>query len=186
MDALVWVIIALMLLITLWWVLRPLWDDVDLEDPTVDPQAQALADLQHRQDAVYTAIQDLEQDFAGGKLAQADYESLRRNLLLQAADLLRQIDALSPETEKTLDDTQLEAEIDAMLAGFQATASPAALKTAPKHPAPEKSASETGPSTGPSTENTPTTTCPNCGHQTSQDDVFCARCGTRLLVEAQN
>ena len=51
--------------------------------------------LQHllaRKDSVYTALKDLEFDYATGKLSEQDYKDLREKSAAQAAEVLKEID----------------------------------------------------------------------------------------------
>lgn len=51
-----------------------------------------LTYLQSRKALVYDNIKDLEMEYQMGKLAQADFERLRAGLLLEAEQVVKQID----------------------------------------------------------------------------------------------
>jgi len=54
------------------------------------------ADLEAAKEAKYREIRDAELDYRTGKLSEADWRALDRELRRQAIDLLRQIDQLEP------------------------------------------------------------------------------------------
>lgn len=57
-------------------------------------------DLYGAREAAFEALRDLQFEFATGKLSQRDYDSLRVRYEAQAADILRQVDALKPRAKK--------------------------------------------------------------------------------------
>jgi hypothetical protein len=63
--------------------------------PSEDDQsaaAQQLAALQNKYDQLLVTVRDLDFDFQTGKLAAEDHRQQRAALMVNAADLLRQID----------------------------------------------------------------------------------------------
>jgi hypothetical protein len=75
--------------------------------PLVNPlryreQAGSLAtqsgneELYGKREIVFEALRDLQFEFATGKLSAADYEQLKGQYELQAAEVIRQVDALKP------------------------------------------------------------------------------------------
>ncbi|RME45683.1 MAG: zinc ribbon domain-containing protein [Caldilineae bacterium] len=171
MDTFSLIAIAVLVLATLWWVLNPLWQRADrpAEQP-IEPLYD-LAELETRRDILYRAIKDLELDFEAGKIAESDYQQVRLKFMQQAAEVLKQMDRLSRQTE-----TGLEAEIDAMLARFQAEEDDRAralrrearaeiLRQAALSPA--EAAAEAAP-------------CPACGAPVAAGDAFCSQCGAAL------
>ena len=74
------------------------------------PDITLLGDLKRRRLVVYENLQDLEFEFQSGKIARADYESLRTNYLGEAASLM----AATQEAELVKeDDAVVEREIAA-------------------------------------------------------------------------
>ena len=75
-----------------WFVTAPIRDR---EQPqSDDPAVAELADLEARKAAKYREIRDAEADHASGKLTDADYERLDRELRAEAIDVLKRIDAV--------------------------------------------------------------------------------------------
>ena len=52
-------------------------------------------ELEAAKEAKYLEIRDAEMDFETGKLSQADYRELDRQLRAEAVEILRELDALS-------------------------------------------------------------------------------------------
>ncbi len=61
-----------------------------------DYEETALHHLLSRKDSIYMAMKDLEFDFQTGKLSDDDYESLRQKFVLQAGEVLEEIDDMRP------------------------------------------------------------------------------------------
>jgi len=157
--------IVVLVLVSLWWVLRPLWQGEESGERvmTVSGQ-QRLDELLHRRDAIYTAIKDLEFDLAADKVSQADYGQLRARLTREAAEVLKQIDYFSQMTDEAL-----EAEIDTLLDQFrQEVPEDEALGEYVRNEIQESIKSSEQPR------------CPNCQHMIKSSDAFCSQCGTPL------
>lgn len=96
-----------------------------LDDRREGEATRELEQLVLHKETVYTAIRDLDFDFQTGKVDDADYRALRRQLEDEAVDVLRHIDVVDPLA--TLDDEierqilvirqQQNANLDARLAG---------------------------------------------------------------------
>ncbi len=74
-------------------------------------RGSSLASLLAQKEALLGQIQTLELDFDAGKISQVRFETERRQLVEQAAGILRQIDHLPPDKE---------AAIEAAIAQFRA------------------------------------------------------------------
>ena len=67
---------------------------------------EALGELIHKKEAVYTSIKDLDFDYKTGKLSEDDYTELKERYELEALHILKDIDdsgkktPLSPPLEK--------------------------------------------------------------------------------------
>jgi hypothetical protein len=55
-----------------------------------------LADLEAARDAKYAEIRDAELDYRTGKLSEADWRAMDRELRREAVELLHRLDALGP------------------------------------------------------------------------------------------
>ena len=64
-----------------------------------DPAVAELADLESRKAAKYRQIRDAEADRTAGKLTEADYQRLDRELRAEAIDVLKRIDRLQQRRE---------------------------------------------------------------------------------------
>jgi hypothetical protein len=56
--------------------------------------ASRLEDLEAAKEARYREIREAEMDFRTGKLSEADYKAIDRQLRAEAVELLRRLDAL--------------------------------------------------------------------------------------------
>lgn len=74
-------------------VLWPLWR-ASRRNRTPAVLPARLLDLFAERDAVIAALRDLQLDYDTGKMAARDYEAARRALLLEAARILRDIEAV--------------------------------------------------------------------------------------------
>ena len=165
MDIVIIAAIVLLVLFTMWWVMRPLWLEPAGIDSTGLGRQQPLAELDHRRDGVYKAIKDLELDLASGKLSEADYNIQRSQLVADAADILRQIDQVSQSADEGLD-----ARIDSLLSGFESNGA----RTNDALREQIRLEIRQGP-----TERAKTG-CPQCGYLVEPDDAFCRKCGRQL------
>ena len=69
-----------------------------LRGPDVDRREdERRAGLEAAKEAKYREIRDAELDFRMGKLTEADYRTTDRELRAQAIEILRELDALTPE-----------------------------------------------------------------------------------------
>ena len=80
-----------------WFVTAPLRDRAPAERE--DPAVAELADLESRKAAKYRQIRDAEADRTAGKLTEADYQRLDRELRAEAIDILKRIDRLQQRRE---------------------------------------------------------------------------------------
>lgn len=58
-----------------------------------DKEALRVADLEAAKEAKYREIRETEQDFRAGKLSEADWKVMDRELRAEAVELLRQLDS---------------------------------------------------------------------------------------------
>ena len=62
-----------------------------------DPTAGRVAELEAARDAKYREIRDAELDLRTGKLSAEDYGAIDRTLRSEAIEIMRALDAVSPE-----------------------------------------------------------------------------------------
>jgi hypothetical protein len=180
--------IALTVLLTagaLAFVLLPLWRRPNPLRVAPDGTVAAFGDtrswtsreeLMARRDALYATLRDAEFDHEMGKLGDADYQVLRTRTMHEAAQVLRQLDSLTPAAEAMLD-----REIEQAVARLRATptsAGPADLPTAVVHAVEAEIAALIKHSgAAPALDNL---ACPNCGQAYRAGDAFCVFCGAGL------
>ncbi len=126
--------------------------------PMGDPfgPAAQIRDLEERKLQIYAAIRELGFDYRSDKLLDADYEEEVELLKRQAIEVVRQLDELSQDTPRGPE--ELEAEIAAVRAGFEASGKPLPAGDG-KNVA---------------------VFCTQCGVPAADEDHFCAACGTPL------
>jgi hypothetical protein len=119
-----------------------------------DDSAETSSLLAER-DRVISALQELDFDFALGKIPEAEYPEQRTGLLERGAEILRRLDALSPAPRRTGTASEASRRIEAAAAG----------------PVAEGSADLPAKSAG---------FCPRCGKAIMTSDRFCPHCGKSL------
>lgn len=134
--------------------------------------------LLRQRDAIYAAIRELDFDFRLGKISEEDYRPQREQLALQGVAILKQLDALSPNGDATL-----EGEIEAEIArrrrkrtgpsGQRATPQQADLSDA-------EIEAQIRALRRKSTTSPVASACPRCGTATAPEDRFCRNCGAAL------
>lgn len=90
MDVLAPILIVALLAIVVWMVSGPLRAGASAEDR----DAGRREDLEVAKETKYREIRDAELDFRTGKLSEADWRGLDRDLRAEAAELLRRLDQL--------------------------------------------------------------------------------------------
>lgn len=113
-----------------------------------------LSELQAERDRVLSRIQELDMDFAMGKILEQDYRSQRDELMLYGAGVLKELDAMTGSEASPVERAEIDDEIESAVAHIR--------------------------SMGPSET---TGFCPSCGERVQKDDLFCTQCGTSLKQE---
>jgi hypothetical protein len=72
-------------------------------DAVLSREDRRRIDLLERRDAAYAGLRELEQDHRTGKLSNDDYEAERRRLRAEAAEVLRELDALDSKPGERAD-----------------------------------------------------------------------------------
>jgi hypothetical protein len=85
------VIVIVVLGVVVWLVSGPLRAGATVAE---DADAAQREDLEAAKEAKYREIRDAELDFRTGKLSEADWRTLDRELRAEAMELLRRLDAL--------------------------------------------------------------------------------------------
>ncbi len=113
-----------------------------------------LSELQAERDRVLSRIQELDMDFAMGKLLEQDYRGQRDELMLKGAEVLKELDAMVGLEASPVEPVSVEEDIESAVARIRG-----------------KGGSE---SIG---------FCPSCGEAVQIGDRFCTHCGTALKTE---
>lgn len=142
-----------------------------------------LSSLLAERDRILTALQELDFDFALGKIPEADYPGQRVALLQRGADILRQLDTLRPEHSQ--EDT--EARLEAVIAARRADAAGGAgVRVAPNGAAsrlvhtPDDDLEAVIASRRREQKEKAGGFCPQCGRPVQKSDRFCPKCGKPL------
>lgn len=183
-------VLALGLLVTLF-IARPFYrGDPALELDTLSEgqeREHQRSSLLAERDRILTALQELDFDYALGKVPGEDYPEQRAELLNAGADILRRLDALQPETRSagSVEDRIEQAvaarradaahhQVDTVQAGAQTA--PASLnKNAHADPLEDVIAARKR-----QREEKTAGFCPRCGRPVQKSDKFCSRCGATL------
>ncbi len=142
-------------------VLEPVWRAAlpATDEASVEDNADILAELYARRDALYASIKELEFDHRVGKISTEDYERFSGRLKREAAEVLRQIEEVKARQAAIRE--RLEAAVREIARG----AAPAAKQEPAPVPA-EVSRSTARPRF-----------CTQCGHRLQPSDRFCSQCG---------
>ena len=91
MDVLAPLIVIVLLAVVVWLVSGPLRAGASA---TEDPDVARREDLEAAKEAKYREIRDAELDLRTGKLSEADWRVIDRDLRAEAMELLRRLDEL--------------------------------------------------------------------------------------------
>lgn len=123
--------------------------------PLLDAQEQHRSALLAERDQVLSTLQELEFDYALGKIPQEDYPLQRQALVQRGADVLRRLDALqatdSPASANDQSDSQPAAQEDSLEAMIAARRRSRQARVGGF--------------------------CPKCGNVLQPGDRFCSKCG---------
>ena len=93
MDPLAVALVLVAVVLTAWVVGAPLRSG-RVEEATREDES-AVADLEAAKEARYREIREAEMDYRTGKLSEADWRTIDRELRAEAVQILRQLDELS-------------------------------------------------------------------------------------------
>jgi 3-hydroxyacyl-CoA dehydrogenase len=124
------------------------------EGVRVTQEDRRLSQLQANRERLLRSLQELESDFAVGKIAQDDYQGQRAQYVAEGAATLREIDEITGSSGELSQDRDLDAEIEAAVEQLR-------TKDAGDRPH----------------------FCPGCGNAVLSNDQFCTNCGESLSVE---
>lgn len=176
----IFLILGLFLLVALF-IARPV---IEHHSSGVTREEHETSALLAERDRILTALQELDFDFALGKIPEEDYPAQRSSLLTRGADVLRQLDAL----QSAVPPDDIEARIEAAIAARQAETAKMPVNSAAngirRKPAAVASQDDdlealiasrrrerTGKAAG---------FCSQCGGPVQKSDRYCPKCGATL------
>jgi hypothetical protein len=142
----------------------------------------AHQDLLNQKETILAQIEILDFDFETGTLPEQTYKSRRRQLVAQAADILKRLDDYADMVGTTADD-QTAHEIEtavAKLRGRKVTQQRPASAPAPANARPQPLAAEPEPTAQTVPTNGQVKFCAQCGRPVEASDKFCAYCGYKI------
>jgi rubrerythrin len=169
-------LLALLIPVSLF-IARPLLDRrAVVVTPDEDMQEHEYSALLAERDRILTALEELDFDNALGKIPQGDYQPTRDRLLLQGAEVLRQIDAIDPEKadaeiEQRIEDAIEERRLAAAHADQQSQVMVVDADDEVELQLAARRRAREGKSAG---------FCPQCGRPVQVADRFCPKCGYAL------
>jgi hypothetical protein len=142
---------------------------------------QNISALLARRDQVVMTIQELDDDYALGKIPAESYPEQRSALLIAGADILRQIDSTQAAPVSIAAEDRLE---EAILARRHALDFPP--PTAKKNgsavpPVPDDDLEQRIASRRRELSDKAAGFCPKCGRPVHASDRFCPKCGAALV-----
>ncbi|HCE16656.1 MAG TPA: hypothetical protein DEQ80_02235 [Anaerolinea thermolimosa] len=147
------------------------------------PDTARVDSVEHRRsallaerDRLFSALQDLDFDFALGKIPEEDYPGQRAELLRHAAGVLRELDVLEGHQAETAVEERIEREV----AARRADAASRKLRPAGQPVPEEDELEELIARRRAQRKDKAAGFCPKCGQVVQRSDTFCSNCGTRL------
>lgn len=138
-----------------------------------EPSYPVLEELVRQRDAMYAAIKDLENEYATGKLSEADYRSLRAKYEAKAVTLLQELDRVVATLPRAETDDTIEREV----ARLRRASKKEDARMCPQCGAPYAAEDVFCTKCGAALRGA---RCPSCGARAAIGDKFCRQCGTAL------
>lgn len=139
----------------------------------VTKEEHTLSFLLAEKERLLDAIQELDFDHTLGKIPEADYPLQRAALVAEAAAVVQQLEALGAQQSSSKEPARSPSAATQIRRPPSPDASPddeiEALIASRRRERAEKAVGF----------------CPQCGKPFQQSDRFCSKCGTPLLVEAE-
>lgn len=134
----------------------------------VTEEEHELSTLLAERERTLSALQELDFDYRLGKVPEEDYPTQRASLLQRGAEILRQLDVLTPQTSQNDSDARLERDIASRR---RKTAAGSMTDDDIESLIAKRRAGRTTKSAG---------FCPKCGKAVMTSDKFCPSCGKAL------
>lgn len=166
---------ALLILVFLF-ITRPLFDrKATIVEPVEDQREHERSALMAERDRLINALQELDFDYALGKIPEEDYPSQRMVLLKRGADVLRKLDELDQTAPQAEAEVRLEAAIAAHRADSASPVPSVSSEAASDDDIEALLATRRRERQGKSAG-----FCPSCGRPVQKADRFCPSCGKSL------
>jgi hypothetical protein len=179
----IFLILALLVMVGLF-ISRPLFERKETAtDVQFKQQEHQRSALLAERDRLLNALQELDFDYALGKIPEEDYPQQRAILMQRGADTLRQLDAVQPEGK--VEDA--EARLEAAIAAHRADAGRSAVlpngrKQIPAAVAvPDDDLEIMLANRRRVRQEKATGFCPQCGGPVHKSDRFCPKCGAKIV-----
>lgn len=175
-------ILGLLLLVALF-IARPL---MEKRSVVVSQEEHELSALLAERDRLLNALQELDFDYAMGKIPEEEYPAQRSVLLQRGAEVLRKLDELQGTSAEQDADLRLEAAIAARRA--DASRVPVAIagngasvmRAAGVVAGPDDDLEALIASRRRQKKEKAAGFCPQCGGPVQKSDRFCPKCGTKV------
>ncbi len=154
--------IALISALTLWYILLPLWRPAAA---LATSPATPIETLPERRDNLLRQMKELEFDYSMGKVDANDYERMRGELASETSDVLSRLEASSAPRGSATRTHNLDVEIE-----LEIQIARARRRLVPSGPTPRAD---------------DLWHCTECGRQMAGSDRFCASCGARRPDESK-
>lgn len=161
MDAGTWLWVIALTILVASYIARPL---IEKKALPISQEARRISMLQAERERLLSNLQELEMDFAIGKMANEEYQAQRSELISRGASILRQLDELS----KGAATLRRGVPVDRAAGGMEALEAQIERAVARRRRTPRAAAAGF---------------CAQCGNQVLDGDRFCARCGAALAGE---
>jgi hypothetical protein len=182
----IFLILGLLILVVIF-ISQPFFEKRSAE---VSQTEQDLSALLAERDRILNALQELDFDFALGKIPEAEYPVQRAALVQRGADILRRIDELQPQTVEENAEERLEAAIASRRAdagrvpaaamGNGGVASMSAIRPAPLVVGQDDDLETLIASRRRDRKEKAAGFCPQCGGTVQKSDRFCPKCGQKI------
>ncbi len=188
----IFLILALLILVALF-VSRPFFERQPPVNQLSDSQDHQISSLLAERDRVLNALQELDFDYALGKIPEEDYPAQRVRLLQYGADILRKLDeqqAVAPGGAPMPAPLSAEARMEAAVAARRADAGRAGITPRPSSnggkvvsaavAAPDDDLEVLLANRRRARLDESAGFCVKCGNAIQRSDKFCPKCGVRL------
>lgn len=174
-------ILGLLLLVALY-IARPL---LEKRSVVVSEEEHELSAVLAERDQVLNALQELDFDFALGKIPEAEYPEQRAALVTQGVNILRRLDELQGQAAQQDADSRLEAAIAARRADAQRTPALAGngangWRVAAVHGGGDDDLEALIANRRRQRNERSAGFCSQCGGPVQKSDLFCPKCGNRV------